>query len=135
MDFGSVPGCGVHKDNSGLKGAAGVEFITEYTSVVLIGGLVEQGGALSLPGIGGFAGTTEGRRSLFSVFFWSDAAFLSVLALASAFFCLGFRPAFLFGLAFFILVFAITWGRCPTGLLAGHRFSAPGNCGRTSVPR
>jgi hypothetical protein len=88
MDFGSVPGCGaVHKDKSGLnpgvKGAAGVEFITEYTSVSLVGGLEEQGGGLSLPGIGGFAGATEGRSSLFSVFFLSAAAFLSALALAS----------------------------------------------------
>jgi hypothetical protein len=33
MDFGSVPGCGVAKDKSGLKGAdAGVEFITEWRS-------------------------------------------------------------------------------------------------------
>jgi hypothetical protein len=56
MDFGSVPGCGVHKDKSGLKRAAGVEFITEYTSVPLVGaGLGEQVGGLSLPGIGGFA--------------------------------------------------------------------------------
>ena len=68
MDFGSVPGCGVHKDESGLKGAAGVEFITEYTSVPLVGGLGEQVGGLSLPGIGGFAGATEGRSSLFLVF-------------------------------------------------------------------
>jgi hypothetical protein len=27
------------------------------------------------------------------------------------------------------------WGRTPTGLLARHRLSAPGICGRTSVPR
>jgi hypothetical protein len=51
----------------------------------------EQGGDISLPGIGGFAGATEGRSCLFSVFFLGAAAFLSALALASAFFCLGFR--------------------------------------------
>ena len=105
MDFGSVPGCGVHKDESGLKGAAWVDCITLSTSVSLIGGLGEQGGDFSLPGIGGFAGATEGRSSLFSVIFLSDAALLSALALASAFFCLGFRPAFFFGPVFCILIF------------------------------
>ena len=104
MDFGSVPGCGVHKEKSGLKGAAWVDCITLSTSVSLIGGLGEQGGDFSLPGIGGFAGATEGRSSLFSVIFLSDAALLSALALASAFFCLGFRPAFFFGPVFCILI-------------------------------
>jgi hypothetical protein len=33
MDFGSVPGCGVGKDKSGLKAAAGVDFITAFISV------------------------------------------------------------------------------------------------------
>jgi hypothetical protein len=60
------------------------------TSVSLIGGLGEQGGDLSLPGIGLCRSATEGRSCLFSVFFWIDAAFLSALALASAFFLLGF---------------------------------------------
>jgi hypothetical protein len=69
MGFSCVPGCGVDKDKSGLKGAAGVEFITEFTSVSLVGGLEEQGGDLSLPGIGGFAGATEGRSSFFFLFF------------------------------------------------------------------
>jgi hypothetical protein len=70
MGFGCVPGCGVHKkEKSGLKGAAWVDCITLSTSVSLVGGLEEQGGGLSLPGIGGFAGATEGRSSLFSVFF------------------------------------------------------------------
>jgi hypothetical protein len=69
MDFGSVPGCGVDKDKFGLKGAAAVDFITECTSVsLMVGGLEEQGSDLSLPGIGGFAGATEGRSSLFSFF-------------------------------------------------------------------
>ena len=104
MGFGCVPGCGVHKEKSGLKGAAWVDCITLSTSVSLIGGLGEQGGDFSLPGIGGFAGATEGRSSLFSVIFLSDAALLSALALASAFFCLGFRPAFFFGPVFCILI-------------------------------
>jgi hypothetical protein len=91
-----------NKEKSGLKGAAWVDFITLPTSVSVIGGLGEQGGGLSLRGIGGFAKATEGRSSLFSVFFLSAAAFLSALALASAFFCLGFRPALFFGPAWIL---------------------------------
>jgi hypothetical protein len=91
--------------SKGVKGAARVDCITLSTSVSLVGGLEEREGGLSIPGIGGFAGATEGRSSLFSGFFLSAAAFLSALALSSAFVCLGFRPAFFFGPAFFILVF------------------------------
>jgi hypothetical protein len=73
MDFGSVPGCGVHKDESGLKGAAGVEFITEYTSVPLVGGLGEQVGGLSLtPWNSGLCRSHRRQKQLVFPFFFLE---------------------------------------------------------------
>jgi hypothetical protein len=48
MGFGCVLGCGVHKEKSGLKGAAWVDCITLPTSVSLVGGVEEQGGGFLL---------------------------------------------------------------------------------------
>jgi hypothetical protein len=86
MNFGSMPGCGVNKDKTTFTGATGDDVVAECTSVSLVGGLEEQGGALSLAGIEGFAGGTEGRSSLVSSGFLSAAALLSALALVSALF-------------------------------------------------
>ena len=46
VGVGSVPDCGVHKDEHGLKGATWVDLITEPTSVSLVGGLEVQGSGL-----------------------------------------------------------------------------------------
>ena len=102
-----------------------VDCITLSTSLSLIGGLGEQGGDFSLPGIGGFAGATEGRSSLFSVIFLSDAALLSALALASAFFCLGFRPAFFFGPVFCILIFQFAKEQLISALRCVRKYLGP----------
>jgi hypothetical protein len=48
MGFGCVPGCGAHKEKSGLKRAAWGDCITLSTSVSLVDGLEEQGGGFLL---------------------------------------------------------------------------------------
>jgi hypothetical protein len=52
-------------------------------------------------------------------------AFLSALGLASAFFCLGFQPAFLFGPVFFILIFQFTKEQLISELVRLRKYLGP----------